>query len=165
VLGGGLAVGAYAGRSQWMSLVAPEGRVYQAGTLSANPIGMRAGLATLQKMKDVDGWKTLDLRTQAFCADLNSFLTTQGLPLRMDCVTSIFWIHSLADQPIRTLQQIPANNAGVFKKLFHAALERRVYLAPSGYEVGFISLAHTDAILEQALRAIKEAIRATYESL
>jgi glutamate-1-semialdehyde 2,1-aminomutase len=128
-------------------------------------MGMMAGLATLKKMHALNGWSVLEQRTEMFCAELNGFLKTRGYPLVVDHLASIFWLHGWSDKPIRSLQQIPANNATVFRKLFHEALDRKVYLAPSGYEVGFVSMAHTEPILAQALDALKEAIRATYESL
>ncbi len=161
VIGGGFPVAAYGGRRDLMELVAPVGPVYQAGTLSANPVGMRAGLATLQKVERVSAYDELEKRTSHFCDRFNADFQAKGLPFQITHTASIFWLHSANDQPIRRIEQIPADNAAAFAKVFHAALDRKVYLSPSGYEVNFISLAHSDEALEQARDAILSAVEAT----
>ena len=158
VIGGGFPVGCYGGRRDLMSLVAPTGPVYQAGTLSANPLGMRAGLATLQKIERVDAYKQLEEKTAQFCDDLNQELTARGRPFELTRAASIFWLHAKADGPIRRLEQIPAAHASKFARIFHGALARGVYLPPSGHEVCFMSLAHSGELLEQASEAILEAV-------
>jgi glutamate-1-semialdehyde 2,1-aminomutase len=160
VIGGGFPVAAYGGRKDLMELVAPVGPVYQAGTLSANPVGMRAGLATLRKVERVDAYKQLEERTAQFCDHLNSEFQRAGLPFEITRFASIFWLHSATDHPIRRIEEIPAQNAEAFAKVFHKALERGVYLSPSGYEVNFMSLAHSDELLERARGAIWEAVSA-----
>jgi len=157
VIGGGFPVAAYGGRKDLMELVAPVGPVYQAGTLSANPVGMRAGLATLQKVERVNAYAQLEERTANFCDELKARLKEQGLPFRVTLTASIFWLHSTTDQPMRRIEQIPSQNADAFAKIFHAALDRGIYLSPSGYEVNFVSLAHSDELLERAGKAILEA--------
>jgi glutamate-1-semialdehyde 2,1-aminomutase len=159
VIGGGFPVAAYGGRRDLMELVAPVGPVYQAGTLSANPVGMRAGLATLQKAEGMKIYQQLEKRTTQFCERLNSDFKRQGLPFQVTHTASIFWLHTATDQPIRRIEQIPADNSASFAKVFHAALEHGVYLSPSGYEVNFVSLAHTDEVLERASALILEAAR------
>jgi glutamate-1-semialdehyde 2,1-aminomutase len=159
VIGGGFPVAAYGGRKDLMELVAPVGPVYQAGTLSANPVGMRAGLATLQKAENVDVYEQLEGRTSQFCELLNSDFKRRGQPFQITNTASIFWLHSATVQPIRRIEQIPAENAAGFAKVFHAALDSGVYLSPSGYEVNFVSWAHTDEVLEKAHSAILEAVR------
>ena len=158
VIGGGFPVGCYGGRRDLMSLVAPTGPVYQAGTLSANPLGMRAGLATLQKIERVDAYKQLEEKTAQFCDDLNQELAARGRPFELTRAASIFWLHAKADGPIRRLEQIPAAHASKFARIFHGALARGVYLPPSGHEVCFMSLAHSGELLEQASEAILEAV-------
>ncbi len=158
VIGGGFPVGCYGGRRDLLDLVAPNGPVYQAGTLSANPVGMRAGLATLQKAERVNAYAQLETRTALFCDELNAELQKRGLPVEVTRFASIFWLHDQSAAPIRRIDQIPTRHAQHFAGIFHAALERGVYLAPSGYEVGFMSLAHTDEILEQASAALVEAV-------
>lgn len=162
VLGGGLALGAYGGRKDLMSMVAPQGAVYQAGTLSANPIAVQAGLATLKKMERVNGYDVLNQRTTQFCEDIGAFLKAQSLPMVLDHVGSIFWFRGITDRPIRCLDQIPSTHAETFKKFFHECLKHKIYLAPSGYEVGFLSLAHSPQVLDQALEGLKKALRATF---
>jgi|ERR1051325_6755122 glutamate-1-semialdehyde 2,1-aminomutase len=157
VIGGGFPVAAYGGRKDLMELVAPVGPVYQAGTLSANPVGMRAGLATLQKVERLNAYALLEERTARFGKQLNAKLKEHRLPFQVTRTASIFWLHSATAQPIRRIEQIPSHNADAFAKVFHAALARGVYLSPSGYEVNFISLAHSDELLERASAAILEA--------
>jgi glutamate-1-semialdehyde 2,1-aminomutase len=159
VMGGGFPVGAYGGRRDLMDLVAPAGPVYQAGTLSANPVGMRAGLATLQKSKSLQVWAELDRRTESFVGRINHAAQERAWPFRVARFGSVFWFHAKTenDITIRRLSQIPARHVELFKPLFHAILKRGVYLAPSGFEVGFIGLAHTEAILNQASAAILDA--------
>lgn len=159
VIGGGFPVGCYGGRKDLMDLVAPNGDVYQAGTLSANPVGMRAGLRTLQKMKSVDGWKLLDQRTAKFCQKLQKGFDELQAPLQVTCFSSLFWIHGRSPEAIRTIEQIPQGQGEIFKKLFLKALELGVYLAPNAYEVGFVSLAHSEEILDEAAQKIIQAAR------
>jgi glutamate-1-semialdehyde 2,1-aminomutase len=159
VIGGGFPVAAYGGRKDLMELVAPVGAVYQAGTLSANPVGMRAGLATLQKAESVNVYAQLEQRTAQFCERLNSDFKQRGQAFQITHTASIFWLHSATDQPIRRIEQIPAENAAAFAKVFHGALDGGVYLSPSGYEVNFVSLAHSDEVLERAHTAILNGVR------
>lgn len=157
IIGGGFPVGAYAGRADLMSLVAPEGPVYQAGTLSANPVGMRAGLATLRRMESADGWAVLDARTAAFTETLQRRLAPLVPDLAIARHASIFWLHRTSEAPIRQPGQIPAANAEWYRRFFHAALARGVYLPPSAYEVCFVSLAHDEGVLTQAADALVAA--------
>ena len=154
VIGGGFPVAAYGGRRDLMELVAPVGPVYQAGTLSANPVGMRAGLATLQKLEEAQVHSVLAQRTAQFCDRLNNYFAEQCWPFEVTHTASIFWLHTSAHGPIRRIEQIPANNAEGFARLFHAAVDGGVYLAPSGYEVNFMSLAHTDELLDEAAQVL-----------
>ncbi len=155
VIGGGFPVGCYGGRRDLMDLVAPAGPVYQAGTLSANPVGMRAGLTTLRKAEKIDVWGALEKRTKTFADGLNAAFKKEGLDFEVARFGSIFWIHGKTSVPvIRRLTQFAPDHASRFKILFHNALENGVYLAPSGYEVGFVGYAHTPEILEEASRTI-----------
>jgi glutamate-1-semialdehyde 2,1-aminomutase len=160
VIGGGFPVGCYGGRGDLMELVAPSGPVYQAGTLSANPVGMRAGLATLQKIERLNAYEQLEHKTKRFCDRLNNDLEHLGLPFQVTSAASIFWLHLKAETAIRRLQQIPPGHAEKFARVFHAALGRGVYLPPSGHEVCFLSLAHSDELLDDAHSAILEAVKA-----
>ena len=158
VIGGGFPVAAYGGRKDLMELVAPVGPVYQAGTLSANPVGMRAGLATLQKLEAVHAYNQLEQKTKGFCDHLNSELEQRGLPFSVARQASIFWLHLKTEKPIRRIEEIPSESSAAFARVFHAALDRGVYLAPSAFEVNFMSLAHSDELLEQAHDALVSAV-------
>ncbi len=158
VIGGGFPVGAYGGRRELMELVAPVGPVYQAGTLSANPLAMSAGLATLARLLDGSVYRQLD----ALGARLEAALA--GLPhLAVQRVGSIFWL-CLSGQdhpvtPIRTLQGLPVDAKQAFAGPFHALLERGIYLAPSAFEVGFLSAAHTEAHVDALAAALRVALQ------
>ena len=158
VIGGGFPVACYGGRRDLMELVAPAGPVYQAGTLSANPVGMRAGLATLQKIETENVYEKLEWKTARFCDDLNGDLKQRDLPFQLTRSGSIFWLHARTEEPIRRIDQIPAHHAAGFAKIFHRALAGGVYLAPSGYEVNFMSFAHSSELLEHAHDAILRAV-------
>lgn len=165
VIGGGFPVGAYGGRRDLMEQVAPTGPVYQAGTLSANPVGMRAGLATLQKIERVKAFEQLEQRTDRFCEGLNLQFDERGLPFQITHVASLFWLHAKTDKVIRRLEDIPPHHAADFARVFHSALKRGIYFAPSGYEVSFLSLAHSAELLDQASKAIIEAVEEAFPSL
>jgi glutamate-1-semialdehyde 2,1-aminomutase len=160
VIGGGFPVGAYGGRRDLMELVAPAGPVYQAGTLSANPLAMCAGLATLQRLEDGRIYQ----RLEDLGARLERALSgVAGLAIQR--LGSIFWICSSSSTapatPIRSLRGLPPDAGKCFAALFHPLLERGIYLAPSAYEVGFLSAAHTEAhvdALAAALRALQASV-------
>jgi len=158
VIGGGFPVAAYGGRRDLMELVAPVGPVYQAGTLSANPVGMRAGLATLQKLERVHAYEQLEGKTGEFCDRLNSDFVERALPYEISRVASIFWLHPKTEQPIRRIDQIPPDSSAAFARIFHDVLSRGVYLAPSAFEVNFMSLAHNDELRRRAHQAILNAV-------
>lgn len=156
IIGGGFPVGAYAGKKEFMDLVAPSGPVYQAGTLSANPIGMRAGLATLKKLKRDDVHEVLKQRTESFMKEFVSILNSKSeVEWDASFYSSLFWLHQKSSSPIRRIDKIPANHKENFAKLFNSLLKQSVYLAPSGYEVGFLSFAHTEQVLESTLAKLK----------
>ena len=157
VIGGGFPVGAYGGRADLMNLVAPSGPVYQAGTLSANPVGMRVGLATLQAMENVDGWARLEAHGEAFARDLGDPLANVTPALDVVRHGSLFWIRHRSSDPVRRPDRIPTAHAEWYRPFFHAALDAGIYLPPSPYEVGFLSLAHDVDTLAEAARALAEA--------
>ena len=158
IIGGGFPVGCYGGKAELMNLVAPSGDVYQAGTLSANPVGMRAGLVTLKKMQRLNGWNVLEQRTNKFVKALRDGFAQKGSDLQVSAQTSLFWIHGKTSSPIRSIAQIPKTQGADFKGLFLRSLDKGVYLAPNAYEVGFVSMAHTDEILEQAAQLIVDSL-------
>ncbi len=158
IVGGGFPVGIYGGRADLMDLVAPNGPVYQAGTLAASPVGVRAGLATLQKIERENVYHVLEQRTTAFAATLNDDFKKNDLPWVMAHYASIFWLHARpagqGDKALRSPAEFDQNMRDRYKVLFHSCLEAGLYLAPSGFEVGFVSLAHTDAVLKEARQII-----------
>ena len=162
VIGGGFPVGAYGGRADLMNWIAPLGPVYQAGTLSANPIAMAAGLATLQKLDRTKPYETLEKKTIDLGAKIEAAARLLGGPaLKVQSVGSIFWPVigkiSSPDGVVRSVSVIPETQKAAFAKLFHGLLDRGIYVAPSGFEVGFLSTIHTDAQLAGFVDQFKEA--------
>jgi glutamate-1-semialdehyde 2,1-aminomutase len=162
IIGGGFPVGAYGGRRELLDLVAPSGPVYQAGTLSASPIAMRAGLATLAKVEAVGVHATLERRAAKFTEELAGVFTKASAPFAVKRFGSIFWIHPVdGDVPaeIRSLSDLPKDLNARFAPLFRELLAEGVYLPPSGYEVGFLGLAHDEKVLGEALAKTETVIR------
>jgi glutamate-1-semialdehyde 2,1-aminomutase len=161
IMGGGFPVGAYAGRADLMDLVAPNGPVYQAGTLAGNPVGMRAGLATLQKIERDNVYNILQSRTQKFAKETEEGFRLADLPLRVAQYGSIFWLHVSDGKPLRTPKDFGSEMREKFRLIFNFALENKIYLAPSAFEVGFVSLAHETTELERTrdilIRGAKKA--------
>ena len=159
IIGGGFPVGCYAGRADYMNAVAPLGNVYQAGTLSANPVGMVAGLATLKKLKDQNIHALLDEKTSYLATRLNSLFTELNTGLNCTHFQSLFWIHAKTDKPIRTISEIPTNQMQLFKNIFLKALDKNIYLAPNAYEVGFMSAAHSQVDLDLTINTLYEILK------
>jgi glutamate-1-semialdehyde 2,1-aminomutase len=158
VIGGGMPVGAFGGRGEIMKHLAPLGPVYQAGTLSGNPVAMTAGLKTLEVLENEDGWAKLERLGQALEARLTPVLEKAPWPARLVRIGSIFWMSLQAGDPPRTAECIEPAAAERFKPIFHGLLARGVCIAPSAYEVGFLSLAHDEAHLDRLATALEEAL-------
>ena len=160
IMGGGFPVGCYAGPQHLMDLVAPLGPVYQAGTLSGNPIGMVAGLETLKKMERLGGWNQLSCTTAEFAKALQKKINAKNLNLHVDQFASLFWIreNNSNSLPLRSIDQISVNQSVTFKKLFLDCLNKGIYLAPNAFEVGFLSLAHSADILHQTVETFDSVI-------
>lgn len=156
IIGGGFPVGCYGGRKDLMDQLAPNGPVYQAGTLSANPIGMRAGLATLKKVEREKVYEVLEKRSESFVSSVNEILSAKDM--QMIRQGSLFWITAKVDTDIRDLEAIPKGQSESFAPLFHALIKNGVYIAPSGFEVGFVSYAHDDKVLSTALEGFQKAV-------
>ena len=157
IIGGGMPVGAYGASAEIMSHIAPEGPVYQAGTLSANPVTMAAGFAALQQLLEKGFYEKLELKTKNFIQIIQNYADSKGYELSIPNIGSIFWIAFSKDQ-IKSADQIDGKSMEKFKVLHHKLLQRGVYLGPSGYEVGFVSAAHTEADLVEAAGIICEAL-------
>lgn len=156
IIGGGMPVGAYAANAEIMGHIAPDGPVYQAGTLSANPVAMAAGLAALEQLIVPGFYEGMAAKTERFTEGLAQYCREKGYPVRFPHIGSIFWVAFSTDR-ILAADQIDPASMEYFKVLHHELLQRGVYLGPSGYEVGFVSAAHTDADLEEAAGKMKEA--------
>ena len=161
VIGGGLPVGAYAGPERLMQQVAPQGGAYQAGTLSGNPVAMTAGLATLSVLEEEHGWERLEKLGAAWedrLAPLLARETEAGYPVGFVREGSIFWLCFGCEEAPRRSDRIPAEGAARYGRLFHALLDRGVMVAPSAYEVGFLSLAMTEQDLDFAAEQFAAAL-------
>ncbi|MEZ5976537.1 MAG: glutamate-1-semialdehyde 2,1-aminomutase [Planctomycetota bacterium] len=156
IVGGGLPVGAFGGKREYMNHLAPLGPVYQAGTLSGNPLAMAAGAASLQALADADGWNQLERIGAYLEAQLQPVLGTYGYRLVRE--GSLFWMSLQAGDPPRDAACIAPKAAEIYKHLFHYLLDRGMALAPSAYEVGFLSLAHTPAHIDQLVTLLAEAL-------
>lgn len=162
VIGGGLPVAAYGGRAELMALVAPEGPVYQAGTLSGNPLGMAAGLATLRVLEQEDGWARLEAlgrRLEDLLRPAVEGECRAGHPAALARAGSLLWLCFGAASPPRRADAIPGAAAERYGRFFHAALRRGVYLAPSAYEVAFLNLALSAVDLELAAESLAAALQ------
>jgi len=149
VIGGGLPVGAFGGRAEIMDQLSPEGPVYQAGTLSGNPLAMAAGLAQLRALDEQDGWSRLEKLGAIFEEQVREGLRRAGRRYQFQRIGSMFCLY-LTEEPVRDLATAQRSDRALFAKYFHACLEAGVYFAPSQFEAGFISLAHTEDDLVQA---------------
>ena len=157
IIGGGLPVGAYGASAEIMSHVSPDGPVYQAGTLSGNPVAMAAGIAQLTECAKDGFYEDQEERTLFFVNKINAHAVENEYNFELVTIGSIFWISFDGKKSIRKADQINPDMKG-FKDLFAALLERGVYLGPSGYEVGFISQAHTKEHLTTAANCFCEAL-------
>ncbi len=158
IIGGGMPVGAYASSAAVMSHVAPEGNVYQAGTLSGNPVAMAAGIAQLTECLCPGFYDELKEKTDFLVNNVMQHVHTKGYAFNMFSVGSIFWISFSDKKEIRRMDEISGESMKMFAPFYHALLERGVYIGPSGYEVGFVSAAHTMADLEFAAGVMIEAL-------
>ena len=157
VIGGGFPVGAYAASREIMDHIAPVGPVYQAGTLSANPVAMAAGLAALELCLEPSFYEDQAERTEFLAASLEAYARRRGYPLQVPRIGSIFWL-AFGNERITRADQIDPASMRYFKIIHHELLQTGVYLGPSGYEVGFVSSAHSRADLETAVAKICAAM-------
>lgn len=164
VIGGGFPVGAYAGRAEIMDWVAPSGPVYQAGTLSANPVAMSAGLAMLKKLDRERPYAKLREKMDLFASEMQRIAAKHArFRSSLQVEGSLFWPVlgevSSPDGIVRSVDGIPSVQKEIFAKVFHGMLNRGVYLAPSGFEVGFMSMAHHSAHIDRALAAYDDLLK------
>jgi glutamate-1-semialdehyde 2,1-aminomutase len=159
IIGGGFPVGAYGGRADLMDWVAPQGPVYQAGTLSANPVAMASGLAMLRKLKRENPYLRLEQQTEELALSIEKVGQEMGVPLWVQRASSLFWIvFGNEVQSIKRPEQIPAEHRTRYAQLFHLFLEQGIYLPPSAFEVAFLSTAHQEVHLEKLVAALRAAV-------
>lgn len=156
IIGGGFPVGAYGASKDIMSKISPEGGVYQAGTLSGNPVAMSAGIAQLSECLKPDFYKDLESKTNKLVKGLSEFKNND---FKLFSIGSIFWIAFTKQEKIQTAEEIDGDSMKHFRVLYHHLLEKGVYTGPSGYEVGFISEAHTDEDITKTIAAFKTALQ------
>ncbi len=157
VIGGGLPVGAFGGRAEIMDMLAPDGPVYQAGTLSGNPLAMTAGLTQLRELEKKGAYNYLAEIGGQMAEGLRKIFTEKGMPHRVNQVGSMFCLY-FVDEEIVNVETVQKQDFEIFKKLFWECLEAGVYLAPSPYETGFISAAHTKGDIDDTLDVIEQVV-------
>ncbi|RMG16644.1 MAG: glutamate-1-semialdehyde-2,1-aminomutase [Deltaproteobacteria bacterium] len=158
IIGGGLPVGAYGGRAEILSQVAPEGPVYQAGTLSGNPLAMAAGAATLRALSDEAVYERLEATAARLAEGIAEAAREAGVPILQTRVGSMMGLFFTEQEEIRNLEDVRRCDFERFARWHQGMLRRGVYLAPSQYEAGFVSLAHDDEAIEHTLRAARETL-------
>ncbi|MHC8863663.1 glutamate-1-semialdehyde 2,1-aminomutase [Arenicellales bacterium IMCC57338] len=156
VLGGGLPVGAFGGKAEIMAELAPLGPVYQAGTLSGNPLAMTAGIATLKKISKDGFFEELTEKTERLVKDLSEAAIQAGVPMATESVGGMFGLFFTEADKVTSFSEVMNCDTEKFSKFFHGMLQKGIYLAPSAFEAGFISITHTDREIDETISAAKE---------
>jgi glutamate-1-semialdehyde 2,1-aminomutase len=159
VIGGGMPVGAFGGKREIMEKIAPLGPVYQAGTLSGNPIAMAAGLKTLELISQAGFFEALEAKTTKLVAGLQSAADDAGIDFTTNQVGAMFGYFFSTEKNIRRFAQVAKGDMERFKKFYHGMLDEGVYLAPSAFEAGFVSSAHTDADIDNTIAAARRVMK------
>ena len=159
IIGGGMPVGAFGGKREIMQHIAPLGPVYQAGTLSGNPIAMAAGLAALTEISKPGVYQALTEKTTYLVNGLKAAADKHGVPLATNQVGGMFGFFFTSEAEVSNFAQATQCNIDAFKRFFHLMLQQGIYLAPSAYEAGFLSLAHSDADLAHTLTAAEHSFK------
>jgi glutamate-1-semialdehyde 2,1-aminomutase len=159
VIGGGMPAAAYCGRADVMASIAPDGPVYQAGTLSGNPVAMAAGLKTLEKIDDDAFWASLTAKTRKLVDGLAAAAADAGIPVSVEAEGGMFGMVFTDDGPVRSYAQVAAADVERFTRFFHGMLAEGVYLAPSAFEAGFVSAAHSDDDLDETVAAASRVFK------
>ena len=162
IIGGGMPVGAYAASAELMAHISPDGAVYQAGTLSGNPVAMAAGIAQLTVLSGAGFYDELNQKTAEFVEALRAHIQEKGYPIQLFSIGSIFWFAFSTRASIRAAAEIDHGSMDMYKKFHRELLNRGVYVGPSGYEVGFVSAAHDAENLDKAKKAIFESLAVIY---
>lgn len=160
IIGGGMPVGAVGGKREIMECLAPLGPVYQAGTLSGNPIAMTAGLATLERLVEPNFYENLQDKTVYLLKGLNEKARNAGIPFLTQQVGSMFGLFFVNRRSVESLSEVQQTSVDCFKFFFHSMLKRGVYFAPSAFEVGFMSAAHTEKDIDRTIQLSEEVFAA-----
>lgn len=158
IIGGGLPVGAFGGRAEIMDYLAPLGPVYQAGTLSGNPLAMAAGIASLELLLENDCYTRLEQLGQQLESGMQDAAKSAGIPIRFNRVGAMFCAY-FTDQPVHNLADAMKSDRERFARYFRGMLEQGIFLAPSQFEAGFLSTAHTEADIEMTIRAARTVLK------
>jgi glutamate-1-semialdehyde 2,1-aminomutase len=158
VIGGGLPVGAYGGRADLMKHIAPEGPVYQAGTLSGNPLAVAAGLACLEEISKPGAWDVAAKATGRLTEGIRAEAKSAGVPLTVNALGTM-WTAFFTGEPVFDAATARKADSKKFGRFFHALLDRGVYLPPSQFEAAFVSVLHGEKELDLTLSAVREALR------
>ena len=158
VIGAGMPVGAFGGRREVMSKIAPLGPVYQAGTLSGNPVAMAAGLAMLEQLEAPDFYPKLERKTRMLVEGLDKAAREAGLPFVYNAVCGMFGLFFTREPKVENYAQVMASDVEAFRTFFHGMLKEGVYLAPSAFEAGFVSSAHDEADIAATLKAAQRVM-------
>ena len=151
VIGGGMPVGAFGGKREIMQQIAPSGPVYQAGTLSGNPVAMAAGLAALNQVKRPGLYEELSAATKTLAEGFKAIATRHGIPMTINYVGSMFGLFFTDVERVTNYQQAIGCNTEQFNAFYHGMLENGVYLAPASYEAGFVSAQHSPQVIQRTL--------------
>ena len=158
VVGGGMPAAAFGGKAEIMASIAPDGPVYQAGTLSGNPVAMAAGLATLELIDAEGFYEALGRQTEALVQGLAAAAVAANVPVSVEHAGGMFGLVFTDSGPVRSFDQVAAADIDRFKAFFHGMLDEGVYLAPSAFEAGFVSAAHGDDEIESTIAAAKKVL-------
>lgn len=158
IIGGGLPVGAYGASKEIMSKISPEGDVYQAGTLSGNPVAMSAGIAQLSACLENGFYEKLEARCNRLAEGIRKHCAEKKYKVKLFTIGSVFWIAFTDKEAIRSAEEIDADSMQYFRKMYHLLLEKGIYLGPSGYEVGFVSAAHSEEDIDRTIRVFNESL-------
>ncbi|MFT4526812.1 MAG: glutamate-1-semialdehyde 2,1-aminomutase [Granulosicoccus sp.] len=160
IIGGGMPVGAFAASEEIMNTIAPLGPVYQAGTLSGNPVAMAAGKAALDQLLEPSFYSEMEAKTQRLVSTVMNHVQSKGHAVKMFSIGSIYWI-AFSDRPsIRSASEIDPESMEIYRTFYHTLLDNGFYIGPSGYEVGFVSTAHSEEEIAQAAKIICTALDA-----
>ena len=159
VIGGGMPVGAFGGRADIMAHLAPEGGVYQAGTLSGNPVAMAAGLATLEKLGDPEFFDRVETSTQRLVDGILDVAKSAGVAMCANRVGAMFGLFFTEQNEVTNFADVMKCDGDLFNRFFHGMLERGVYLAPSAFEAGFVSSTHSDADIDETIDIVADVLR------